>query len=585
MLTTHRLSEDAFTALANGGGDRVMVRHLREAQHSKQVMLLHAIAEAVSAADPASAAFSAGYKLLATVQATDPDAVAWLLGLPHVGGWAHDCLAGLDQGLPPDLGYLASAAAAAAIRAGVRFEVDVPVRNGRVLLPGLGYLHGVSEDSWVRLSSDSKRLTVGALINVPCADLAPDDGSGTLVPHWQGTVAVRATAEGQTWEVLVETADRHLDRYMLPMAALAPEEVALWRHCLRRAWEVLVRHHGWAAGPVAEGVSVIVPMTRRSDTDLDSATTPAAFGAIATSLPPDPVLMAETLVHEFQHLKLCGVMDLVPLIEPCEERVYAPWRPDPRPAGGLLQGVYAHLGVARFWDGQRRVESVPDDLFRAQVTYERWRPTIELCTSTLLRTGCLTSAGRRFVEILRDQGRSLESGTAEAIQIAEEAALDHWLTWQLTHTATDPVRVAGLAAAYQHGEPLGDGLVPESRVEEETRKVGSTVRSRLLNARYIEPRRYAEQVITGMPGVSQADVLLLDGRADAAAQAYCDEISAAVDPLPDAWIGLALAVNRQPPTSLRRAFATRLPLMFDMYECLRTQGTNSDPLGLAAWFA
>ena len=31
--------------------------------------------------------------------------------------------------------------------------------------------------------------------------------------------------------------------------------------------------------------------------------------------------------------------------------VYVPWRDDPRPASGLLQGVYAHLGIARFRRG------------------------------------------------------------------------------------------------------------------------------------------------------------------------------------------------------------------------------------------
>jgi hypothetical protein len=140
-----------------------------------------------------------------------------------------------------------------------------------------------------------------------------------------------------------------------------------------------------------------------------------------------------------------------------------------------------------------------------------------------------------------------------------------------------------LAAAYQRGEPLGGRPLPEVRVEEETRKIGSTVRSRLLNTRYAEPRRYAEQVIADIPGVSLADVLLLNGQADTAVHAYCDEISATDDPLPDAWIGLALAVARQTSTSLRQAFATQLPLMFDMHECLRTQGATSDPLDLAAW--
>jgi len=28
---------------------------------------------------------------------------------------------------------------------------------------------------------------------------------------------------------------------------------------------------------------------------------------------------------------------------------YVPWRTDPRPGGGLLQDVYAHLGMTEFW--------------------------------------------------------------------------------------------------------------------------------------------------------------------------------------------------------------------------------------------
>ena len=41
---------------------------------------------------------------------------------------------------------------------------------------------------------------------------------GAALPHWQGTALVRAVADGQAWEVLLETADSHLDRYTLPDA-------------------------------------------------------------------------------------------------------------------------------------------------------------------------------------------------------------------------------------------------------------------------------------------------------------------------------------------------------------------------------
>ena len=412
MITTHSLPADAFAELASGAGDSVVVGQLRAAQQSKHLMLLHVVAGAADgtgAAGPGPrptevAAFHAGYQLLARAQEASPAAVARLLSLPHVGSWTHHCLACLDKGLPPDFGYLATVAAAAAVPLGLAFEIDVPVRDARVALPGLGCLELPGEGEWVRLSSDGERLRAGRDIEVACPVLLPDDGSGVPVPHWRGTSLIRSLAGGQAWEVLLETADRYLDRYTLPMLTTLPAaEAARWRQRVQDGWELLVRHHEWAAGPVAAGVSVIVPLVPASD--LDSAASPAAFGAIATSLPPSPVSMAETLVHEFQHIKLGALMDMLPLVEPSGKRGYAPWREDPRPMGGLLQGVYAFTGIVRFWSAQRRLAAGPDDRLRADVLYERWRLAIELVTRDLLCSGVLTRDGTRFVTMLRERGQ------------------------------------------------------------------------------------------------------------------------------------------------------------------------------------
>jgi hypothetical protein len=295
--------------------------------------------------------------------------------------------------------------------------------------------------------------------------------------------------------------------------------------------------------------------------------------------------MAEILVHEFQHLKLCSLLDMVQLTRPCDELVYAAWRTDPRPASGLLQGAYAHLGVARFWNVQRQAETEPDESFRAEVLFERWRSTIEPSTATLTRTDCLTEDGIRFVSMLRGEGQRLESEPvpADATAVASDAALDHWLTWQLSHMAVGAVDVAGLAAAYQRGEPLPDQALPGLRIEEETRKVNSSVRSQLLRTRYLEPRRSRERSVAETPGLSPADVLLLSGQAAAAVQAYRTEILAAAEPQPEAWIGLAHAAHGHGPTPSLSALATHLPVVFDVHACLLTEGVRSDPLELAAW--
>jgi HEXXH motif-containing protein len=594
VVAMHRLPEDIFTALASGAGGSAAVRELTDAEHSKHLMLLHVISDAAAGGSDAGAAsaiaaFQAGYRLLAAVQAADPAALAWVLGLPQIGGWAHDCLIHLDQGESPDFSYLAIAAAAAAVRAGVAFDLDVPVRDGRVLLPGLGSFAVAGQISWIRLKSDGTRLTAdsgttgSSAFDAPCAVLVPDAGTGSSHPRWIGTPLVRASAGMQEWRVRLETADRYLDRYSLPMSVtLTAAEQAQWRQRIQAAWQLLVEQHHWAAGPIADGVSVIVPLTSRCETDLDSATTPAAFGAIATSWAPEPVILAEVLVHEFQHLKLSGLMDMVPLLGPCAEKAYAPWRQDPRPVGSLLQGVYAHLGVALFWCAQRQVETGEDEVFRAEVLFDRWRATIELITATLLRADCLTPAGAQFVAMLREQGRRLtaEAVPAPAREVARETALDHWLTWQLRHTATDLATVAELAGCYLNGKPHGD--LPHRVVADDVRKVDGGVRSRVLNMRYLEPWRYRELSAAGVPGLSEADALLVRGKPREAADAYRDAILAAAEPQPDAWTGLALALYRLEPQ--RRPENSQLPLMFDVHTYLAGQEMSVDPLELAAWF-
>ena len=60
---------------------------------------------------------------------------------------------------------------------------------------------------------------------------------------------------------------------------------------------------------------------------------------------------------------------------------------------GLLQGIYAHLGIARFWQAQQHAETDPDGLLRAQVLFARWRPAIGETVQTLLETARLPWPG------------------------------------------------------------------------------------------------------------------------------------------------------------------------------------------------
>lgn len=583
-ITNYPLPEAAFTELAEGGGSPATMRRLGDAQRSKHLMLLHAIAEAAAGPEPGPAAFRAGYEQLARIRDTAPGAAAWLLSLPHLGGWVHDTLIHLDQGTAADFGHFACLVAAAAIRTGLPVDLDVPVQDGRVRLPGLGSLLVASEKSWVRLRSDGARVTAGDEFAAEARRMVPDDGTGagTGVAGWSGTRAIRVAGCEPAWTVLLETGDPYLDRYTLPMRTAMPMgEVADWRERVSSAWQIVADRHRWAAEPMADVVSVIVPLTPRSDTDLVSATTPAAYGAIATSWPPDEVTLAETLVHEFQHVKLCGLLDMVPLAASGGQQVYAPWRQDPRPAAGLLQGIYAHLGIVRFWQAQQDAETDPDGLLRAQVLFARWRPAIGETVQTLLDTGSLTAAGVRFAERLRAQGQQLMSAPvpAQAARIAAEVALDHRLTWQLRHLATDAADVAGLADAYRRGEPCPGAA--RTWIQEDVRKVDSGLRSRLLNLRYLEPGRYRALCADGVLPLGEADRLLLERNSEAAVQAYRTRIADSADPQPDAWIGLALALHQLSPSPRRAALATRLVQVAAVHARL---ADRTDPLDLASWF-
>ena len=181
MVTTHRLPEAVFASLAEGDGGPDTIRQLRDAQQSKHLMLLFAIADEATGADRGATAFRAGYELLGRLQSADSGASAWLLDLPHLGGWTHDCLIKLDRGATADFGHFASMVAAAAVRIGMPFELDVPARDGRVLLPGLGFLRINDETAWIRLRCGGDRVTAGDYFTAEWRLLIPDDGSGQAV--------------------------------------------------------------------------------------------------------------------------------------------------------------------------------------------------------------------------------------------------------------------------------------------------------------------------------------------------------------------------------------------------------------------
>ncbi len=157
----HSLTAEQFAALARGGGGQDAIGQLIAAQRSKHLILLGKVAELARRGDhPDDALGVAGYQLLAQVQRRDPTAAAAVIGYPSVGAWAlhviRSSAAPTENAAPDDTASVASAglpgvrpsglaaiAAAAAIRAGLDAEIEVPVLGAGVLLPSLGTAEAV----------------------------------------------------------------------------------------------------------------------------------------------------------------------------------------------------------------------------------------------------------------------------------------------------------------------------------------------------------------------------------------------------------------------------------------------------------
>ena len=420
-LPQQRFSYQDFISLVEGDSRADAVRELAAVEYSKHMTFLWGVVVAAEGSDH-HALTRSGYDLLAAAMRENPDAAGTVIRYPSVGAWARQTLQAARGGpaVPgAEPGQLRTVAAAAAIRAGLRAEIEVPVTDGRVMLPSLGSALVPGRSAVMR--SDPRGATIDQ-VEIP-RDPSRD------APGWLGLRRVRVGP----LDVLIDD----LDPFRMPGTQdLAPRhEDRRWDTALGGSWRVLEYGHAGVAAEIAALVSAIVPLSQPPSGEV-SSTSPEAFGAVALSVPPDRVTGAVTLAHEIQHVKLGALLDVVTLTLPDDgRRYYAPWRDDPRPLDGLLQGAYAYLGVSGFWRRQRRL---PGNQSRADVEYARWRSATALAVEALRSSGQLTGMGREFVgAIARTLGTwQDESVPTRAVTLAHRAAESHLARWQSAHGPT-----------------------------------------------------------------------------------------------------------------------------------------------------
>lgn len=494
--------DGALPSLGRTGGSPEALALLVAHQHRRRLLTLRALLDAVRAAPAGTLPEGAAervlrdWRLLERAERADREAARRLVHYSLVGAWAEHCLRALARPgqagrAAAELPYLGAISAAAALRAGLRFEAEVPVRDGVLTLPTLGR-YGIAPGApgvpgrsgpaadrpapphRVRVTGNGGRLllhldawtpehaapgyvtaaydraappgartrpnapaTASASGSAASADApAPAPAAGTPAPAagtaltptlrpaptprrtveirrgpdgvWRsaddGWRPVRALHAPDRTPVLIDDADpyRDDDGHSGPYALAALDRLddaghARWRTAWQDAQPWLRLGDGVRAREAAALLDAFVPLGG-SPTAQCSATKHDAFGALLTTVPRSGVELAATLVHELQHAKLLALSGVTPLHTAGDRAVYwAPWRRDPRPFDGLLQGAYAHLALADFHLAVATATADPAVRDTAWADHCRCRQQVGAALPQLQGSGRLTPHGRALV--------------------------------------------------------------------------------------------------------------------------------------------------------------------------------------------
>jgi uncharacterized protein len=531
------LTAAQFDGLGGGYGTPDAVTVLRAGQLAKRKLLLQALLRSTGP-DPA-------VDLLLRAEEADPESVTEVLRHPHLDAWATQA-----RRTGGDTGYLAQVAAAAAVRARLVFRIDVPVTHGAVYLPGLG-----------AAGADGDRVTV-------TGDRDGEVRVGPVPVGGDGWAAVRTVALEPGFTLLIEDLEPYRDTYQWqPAPRLDGPTAERFAALLRSAWQILTTRHPEHADAMRVLLRAVVPLLPPPDGGSVSAASRNASGSVAVIIPATAEELTLLLLHEFMHMKLDALRDLVDLHDPDPKgRYLAPWRMDPRPIGALLQGVYAHAGVTDYWRLRRLEPGAPPV---ADVEFAYWRRQNASAVESLASSGELTPEGSRFVERLRrtltgwerEQVRPDVTARVADMVLAQEVRwkFRNWRPSELElSSVTDAWRTGrppvppdptGLLRAAAEGEPSGiPGIVGLLRAGLMAGNVPDPAARALIGGRYAEAgSRYAGRVIADRG----------------------DE---------DAWVGWAVAVAHDPEAA---ASVRSRP---DLVREVVSADPGIDAVSFARWF-
>lgn len=387
------LSPREVAAIADRPADRDLVRRAARVRFTITRALFAGLGERTAACDgPCARGLAEAWALMCALEQSAPDAVRQVLEHPFARAWAVACLRAAPTcgtGCASSAGRLAAFSIAAAVRAGVSAELRVPIRDGLLYLPTFGAYEigprGIST-AVVSARNDGFDITVGSEKH-----RVSNAHGGERDDAWQ---PVRLIGDAQH-PVRLEDLDPDRGCFGIPPAGRQSRQSAdRWHELLLEAY---VRLSAWKPGYAAQArasVRSIVPLAPDESGHELSGASRDAFGAIAVALPATAESLAVTLVHESQHLLLDTVMDTHDLSDPDDGRMFAVgWRPDPRPIPGVLQGLFAHVGMSEIMSARCASGEADGNIRETARRYSGWSwQTLRL----LIREKAFSPLGERF---------------------------------------------------------------------------------------------------------------------------------------------------------------------------------------------
>ncbi|MEU7611728.1 HEXXH motif domain-containing protein [Micromonospora sp. NPDC049204] len=589
------LDPEHFQALASGAGDGQTIAALWRSERSWRLIVLRALLDGCATRPDAAgplAPVADAWQLLAQAHGADPAATEDVLAQPQVGIWAAHTLRRLHDDPDPtvplwlDVGYLHALAAASAVRAGLSFDVDIPVRDGAAVLPTVGAASIPPTVPVVRVRARAGQVDlVSTARTVRCG--AADD------PNWHPPIIVAVDSDGV--ELRVELHDRDVYRDLRgpsPPQPLSASDVVRWRALLAQAWGLLVSQQRGGAQAIAGILRSVAPLPPRARFRQLSASGAEAFGGVLLSEPDDAAQLAVTLVHESQHHKLGALSHLLTLVEGGGDvRYYAPWRDDPRPLAGILQGAYAFVGITRFWRTYRH-DAPLDERAAADFEFALWRRQTLDVLRMMAASGRLTGHGQRFVDTLHTELKAYQEDPVPAVALdaAGVVAVDHRAMWRGHNMSIQPADRDALAAAWERRDPTaetGFGRTVLAAPPEGLLDARAVLRRYLL----VDPAAFGrlcaapDEVGATVAGATEADLALVAGDLPRARAAYLDELhedAASVH----GWVGLGLTHLDRPADPVPRALLGYPELVLAVVDGLRSRGDTTvgpDPIELATW--